>query len=230
MSEFGLALAVFLAAHSVPAAPRLRSRLIGRFGRHAYLAAYSAVSLALLAWLAAATHRADTVPLWQPARWQWYVPLAVMPFALFLIVAGLLDPNPLSITLRMGDKPGPIAAITRHPVLWGFLLWAASHVPPNGDLISVVLFGTMAAFSLVGVALLDAKARRRLGPKRWRAISRTTSVVPFVALLAGRATFAPSRRSLLATALALSLYAWFLAQGHALLIGPDPLAGLRALD
>jgi uncharacterized membrane protein len=115
-------------------------------------------------------------------------------------------------------------------VLWGFLLWAASHVPPNGDLISVVLFGTMAAFSLVGVALFDAKARRRLGPKRWRAISRTTSVVPFVALLAGRATFAPSRRSLLATALALSLYAWFLAQGHALLIGPDPLAGLRALD
>ncbi|MGH1571703.1 NnrU family protein [Methylobacterium sp. P31] len=230
MSEFGLALAAFLAAHSVPAAPRLRSRLIGRFGRHAYLSAYSAVSLILLVWLTAATHRADTVPLWQPARWQWCVPLAAMPFALFLIVAGLLEPNPLSVTLRVGDEPGSVVAITRHPVLWGFLLWAASHIPPNGDLVSVVLFGTMATFSLAGLVLLDAKARRRLGPKRWQAISRTTSVVPFAALLAGRTTFTPSRRSLLAAALALSLYAWFLAQGHALLIGPDPLSSLHALD
>lgn len=229
MSEFGLALAAFLAAHLVPAAPGLRARLIGRFGRRAYLAAYSTLSLGLLAWLIAAARRADTVPLWQPAAWQWYVPFAVMPAALFLVIAGLSDPNPLSIALRPGDQPGPATAVTRHPVLWGFLLWAASHVPPNGDLVSVVLFGTMATYALAGFALLDAKARRRLGPKRWRRLSRATSVVPFVALMAGRAAFAPSRRSLLAFALALVLYAWFLAQGHALLIGPDPLASLRGL-
>ncbi len=126
-------------------------------------------------------------------------------------------------------RAGPITAITRHPVLWGFLLWAASHVPPNGDLVAVVLFGTMVAFSLVGFVLLDAKARRRLGPARWRAMSRATSVLPFVALLSGRATLAPSRGSLIALASALALYAWFLAQGHALLIGPDPLASLRGL-
>jgi uncharacterized membrane protein len=230
MREFAFALAAFVAAHSAPAAPRLRARLVGHLGRRAYLVAYSALSLALLAWVVAATRRADTTPLWQPAQWQWCVPLAVMPVALLLIVAGLLEPNPLSITLRKGDALGPVAAITRHPVLWGFLLWAASHVPPNGDLVSVVLFGTMAAFSLAGFALLDAKARRRLGPEQWREMSQTTSVLPFVALMMGRTTFAPSRRSLLAAALALSLYAWFLAQGHALLIGPDPLASLRALD
>lgn len=230
MSEFALALAAFLAAHSVPAAPRLRARLVGRFGRGAYLAAYSALSLALLAWLVAAARRADTVPLWQPARWQWCVPLAVMPFALFLVVAGLIEPNPLSVTLRGGGTPGPVVAITRHPVPWGFLLWAASHVPPNGDLVSAVLFGAMAAFSLAGFALLDAKARRRLGPERWREMSRRTSVTPFFALMVGHTTFAPTRRSLLVAAVALFLYAWLLAQGHALLIGPDPLVSLRALD
>ena len=230
MSEFGLALAAFLAAHSVPAAPSLRARLVESLGRRAYLAAYSVLSLALLAWLVAAARRADTVPLWQPAAWQWYVPLAVMPAALFLVVSGLLEPNPLSVALRPGDEPGPVTAITRHPVLWGFLLWAASHVPPNGDLVAVVLFGTMVAFSLVGFALLDAKARRRLGPARWQALSRATSVLPFVALLYGRATLAPSRGSLIAFASALALCAWFLAQGHALLIGPDPLASLQALD
>lgn len=229
MSEFGLALAAFLAAHAVPAAPRIRAPLVARLGRRAYLAAYSGLSLVLLAWLVVAARRADTVPLWQPAPWQWYVPLAVMPAALVLVVAGLLEPNPLSVALRIGDEPGPVTAITRHPVLWGFLLWAASHIPPNGDRVSVILFGTMAAFSLLGLVLLDAKAKRRLGPERWLTLSRGTSAIPFVALLAGRATFAPSRRSLLGYVGALALYAWFLAQGHALLIGPDPLASLRAL-
>lgn len=229
MSEFVLALAAFLAAHAIPAAPRCRAPLIARLGRRAYLAAYSGLSLVLLAWLVAAARRADTVPLWQPAPWQWYVPLAVMPAALVLVAAGLLEPNPLSVALHPGDAPGPVTAITRHPVLWGFLLWAVSHIPPNGDRVSVILFGTMAAFSLLGLVLLDAKAKRRLGPERWVALSRGTSAIPFAALLAGRATFAPSRRSLLGYASALVLYAWFLAQGHALLIGPDPLASLRAL-
>jgi uncharacterized membrane protein len=33
---------------------------------------------------------------------------------------------------------------------------------------------------------------------------------------------------ILPAAAAGGLYAWFLVQGHALLIGPDPLAALRA--
>ncbi|ACA17829.1 NnrUfamily protein [Methylobacterium sp. 4-46] len=227
--EFAAALATFLVAHSVPAVPRLRGRLVARLGRRAYLVAYSALSLALLAWLIVAARRAGTVALWEPARWQWAVPLALMPVALFLIAAGLFAANPLSVSLRAGAEPGPVTAVTRHPLMWGFLIWALAHIPPNGDLVSVVLFGGMAAFSLAGFALLDAKARRRLGAERWRALSRGTSVVPFAAILAGRARLGPVRPLLPAAAAALAAYAWFLAQGHALLIGPDPLASFRAL-
>lgn len=229
MIEVACALAAFLAAHVVPASPQLRARLVGLLGRGPYLAIYSLTSLALFAWLVVAVRRVDTMELWVVAPWQWCVPLALMPLALFLIVAGLLEPSPLSVSLRSGHALGPVTAITRHPVLWGFLLWAASHVPPNGDLGSVVLFGTMAAFSLVGLPLLDAKARRRLGSERWQSMSRSTSVIPFVALLAGRATFVPSRWLALAAVLSLAVYAWVLAQGHALLVGPDPLASLQAL-
>lgn len=229
MTEFALALGAFLAAHAVPALPGLRTRLIGALGLSLYLALYSALSLALLAWLILAARRAETVMLWQPAAWQWHWALTLMPFAAFFFVAGLMASNPLSISFRSEDRPGAIVAITRHPVLWGFLLWALAHIPPNSDLVSVILFGVMAAFSLVGFALLDAKARRRLGPERWRHLSKETSIVPFAALVSGRARLDRPVSLLPAAMLALGLYAWFLLQGHALLIGPDPLAALPAL-
>ncbi len=229
MNEFAAALAAFLAAHAVPASPQVRTRLVGLLGLRPYLAGYSILSTVLLAWLVIAARRADTVVLWSPSPWQWHVTLLVMPMALFLLVAGLLAPNPLSVSLRQGGEPGAICTLTRHPVLWGFLLWALAHLPPNGDLASVVFFGTMAAFAAAGMPLLDVRARRRLGRVRWEALRRPTSILPFAALLGGRVGVQGLQRLIVPGAAAGLLYAWFLAQGHALLIGPDPLAMLRAL-
>ncbi len=113
-----------------------------------------------------AAQRAETVCLWNPAPWQWHVPFIAMPVATFLLVAGLLSANPLSISIRGGAEPGPITSVTRHPVLWAFLLWAVSHIPSNGTGVALMLFGTMALFSLLGFVLLDLKARKRLGPER----------------------------------------------------------------
>jgi uncharacterized membrane protein len=226
MTEFFIALVAFLAAHLIPASPGLRARIIALLGRGPYLGAYSILSVILLGWLIVAAGRAETVWLWEPARWQWRVPLVAMPIATFLLIAGVAEPNPLSISLRAGSEPGAVAAVTRHPILWAFLIWAAAHIPPNGDLVSVILFGGMALFSLLGFGLLDRKARRRLGVDRWRTLSDRTSIIPFAALLSGRAHVKTLRPLILAGALAVAFYSWFILQGHALLIGPDPLAGL----
>jgi uncharacterized membrane protein len=225
MTEFSAALGAFLAAHLIPAGPGLRARLVHLMGRGIYVAAYSALSLALLAWLVAATQRAESPILWDPAPWHWHVTLASIPVATFLLVAGLLAPNPLSISFRQGAVPGAITSLTRHPVLWAFLAWALAHIPPNGDLASVILFGGMAALSLLGFFIVDAKARRRLGRERWRALAERTSIIPFAALLAGRAPWRTLARLLWPAFAAAALHAWFVLQGHALLIGPDPLAG-----
>lgn len=228
MSQFLLALGVFLVAHLVPAAPRIRAALIGALGRVAYLVAYSAVSLALLAWVIHAAQNADVVTLWDPAPWQWLVTFVTMPVATFFLVAGLLAPNPLSISVRRGDKVPEIARITRHPVLWGFIIWAAAHVLPNGRLVPVILFASMAVFSAAGFTLLDHKARTRLGDETWRTMIRGTSVVPFAALLAGRGR-GPKLGSLAVPAMVSALlFGWFVLQGHRVLIGPDPLSGLLA--
>ncbi|WP_445500678.1 NnrU family protein [Microvirga sp. G4-2] len=229
MTEFCVALGAFLAAHLIPASRGLRARLILLMGRTAYLAAYSILSLALLGWLIVAAQRAGTVWLWDPAPWQWHVPFVAMPAATFLLVAGLMAANPLSISLRGGTDPGPITAVTRHPVLWGFLIWAATHIPPNGTVVALLLFGAMALFSLLGFILLDLKARKRLGPERWRELAAGTSILPFAALLSGRARWNALRPLVLPALIAVAVYVWFMLQGYALLIGPDPLAGLAAM-
>jgi uncharacterized membrane protein len=229
MIEFCAALTAFLVAHLIPASRGLRARLILLMGRTAYLAVYSLLSLALLGWLIVAAQRAETVWLWDPAPWQWHVPFIAMPMATFLLVAGLLSANPLSISLRGGTEPGPITAVTRHPVLWAFLIWAAAHIPPNATMVALLLFGAMALFSLLGFVLLDLTARTRLGPERWRKLAAGTSVLPFAALLSGRARWSALRALVLPALMALAVYVWFVLQGHALIIGPDPLAGLTAM-
>ena len=87
----------------------------------------------------------------------------------------------------------------------------------------------MASFAALSMPLLDGKARRRLGRGRWEAMARRTSVFPFGALLGGRARTRGLRRLISPAAATGLLYAWFLLRGHAWLIGPDPLATLRAL-
>ncbi|SCZ13738.1 NnrU family protein [Microvirga guangxiensis] len=229
MIEFYGALTAFLAAHLIPARPALRSRLIDAMGRSTYLITYSILSVFLLSWLIVAARRADTVWLWDPAPWQWHIPFIAMPVAAFLLVAGAMSANPLSISLRYGTGPGPITAITRHPILWAFLLWAVSHIPPNGTVVALLLFGGMALFSVIGFVLLDLKARKRLGPERWRELAAGTSILPFATLLCGRARWKALRPLVLPAVIAAVVYIWFVVQGHALLIGADPLAGLAAM-
>ncbi|GLQ56602.1 NnrU family protein [Devosia nitrariae] len=224
MTQFLAALAVFILLHSVPAVPALRSPLIGRLGRPTYLIAYSLVSLMALAWVFHAALRLDYVPLWDAQPWQAWVPLVLSPIAVFLLIAGLASPNPASISLRRADRrPGAVTTITRHPVLWGFLLWAGSHLVPNGDLRSVILFGALAAFSAFGMVMAERRARRRLGAE-WHVISSTTSVMPFAAATFGRTRLRIDRTTLASLAAAAALTAWLLTGGHAALFGADPLA------
>ncbi|MCR6670579.1 NnrU family protein [Devosia ginsengisoli] len=222
MTQFLLALALFLALHMVPAIPALRAKLVATMGRRAYLVVYSLVSLLTLAWLFHAALQLDFVPLWDPAPWQAWFPLVLTPIALVLLLAGLTSPNPASITLRKPDlKPGAITTVTRHPVLWGFALWAGSHLVPNGDLRSLLLFGALLAFALLGMVITDRRSRR-LGAQ-WAEIARTTSILPLAAVLAGRTKLRFDGTLGMAIFIAAALTAWLLLGGHEVLFGADPL-------
>ncbi len=223
MTQFLLALAVFLALHSVPAIPAIRTVLVERLGRRAYLVLYSLVSLATLGWVFHAAFRLDYVPLWDPAPWQAWLALMASPIALFLLVTGLVSPNPASITFRRGDAAyGAITTVTRHPVLWGFLFWAFGHLVANGDLRSLMLFGVFVLFALFGMLMAERRGSKR--NPAWNEITATTSIVPFAAVVVGRTRLRIDRAMIIGFIIALALTIWLLSGGHAAIFGADPLA------
>jgi uncharacterized membrane protein len=194
--QFAGSMAAFLAAHAVPARPPLRRRLVGVLGESAYIALYSALSLLLMAWLFHAAGEAPYVELWPAMDWQRLIPRLLVPAAFAFGVVGLFTPNRMSLSAsrRSGDASGAILSITRHPVLWALALWAAAHMVPNGDLAHVMLFGTLLALCLAGMALMDRRARRRLGQDEWRSLAARLPLVP----LSRPASLSwPSRRDLL---------------------------------
>lgn len=224
------ALALFVALHSVPAMPEVKARIVYVIGRPVYLAVYSLVSTTALAWLFYEALNTDYVELWSPASWEVCVTLLSAPLGLLLVVAGLLSPNPFSVTLRRdGGRAGAIVGITRHPLLWGFFFWAAGHVFPNGDLRSVVLFVGFAAFSACGIFMAECRARFKLGGT-WANISRHTSVTPFLGLLSSRTKPRLDWPLIVGAAVSSLLTAWLLHGGHAALVGVDPIETLWSLQ
>ena len=222
MLEFSLAFLVFLAAHVVPAVYGLRQRMIDLAGRRNYLVLYSALSAALLLWVIWAAQRAPYVELWPPAPWRHAVPLVIMPLALALFGAAIARPNPLSITFRRAHRPTEIAGvltITRHPILWAFLLWSGSHLVANGDLVAVILFGSLTLFSVQGMFALDRRARRKLGEAEWRALAARAPLVPFAR--APRARFA--RAEVFGGLAGVAVYFLMIGGVHEMLFGLSPL-------
>ncbi|MGD1877169.1 MAG: NnrU family protein [Kiloniellaceae bacterium] len=227
MLEFLLAILIFLAAHVVPAATGLRARLIARFGRRAYLALYSLVSLATLAWVIWAALTAPYIELWAPSRAAALVPLALMLPAAILLVAAAFQPAPLSVSFRAGlpdTRPATgragLASLLRHPLLWAFFLWAASHLVANGDLVSVILFASLAAFSLAGMGRLERRARQRLS-----VVDHAAATAFYGASFGARLKRLAICRVLLEIVVGGLLYAAALHL-HGPVIGVDPLAWL----
>jgi uncharacterized membrane protein len=162
--EYVAAFAAFFLTHAIPIRPPVRPWLQARLGRAGFGLAYSALSLGVLAWLIGAAGRAPYVPVWHWAPWQNHVPLAVMLPVFLILALAVARPNPFSFGGARNDRFDPdrpgIVALTRHPLLLALVLWAAVHVVPNGDLAHVILFGTFAAFALLGGRLVDRRKRR----------------------------------------------------------------------
>ena len=95
------------------------------------------------------------------------------------------------------------------------------HMIGNGDTASQVFFGAFLVTALAGMPPIDAKLARR-DPATWEALSAVTSVVPFVAILAGRNRFVP--REIVWWVPVVAVIAWVaLLSLHARLFGVSPV-------
>ncbi|MCI2400658.1 NnrU family protein [Aliiroseovarius subalbicans] len=54
-----------------------------------------------------------------------------------------------------GDASGVTRTRVRHPMLTGMLIWSLSHLLVNGDSAAIVLFGSMALWSLLEIIVIN---------------------------------------------------------------------------
>src|SRR5712692_4711874 len=200
----------FCGSHIVLSSTRLRGSLREQLGEYGFLAVYSLTALVTFAWFLVAYTHAPTIVLWPTQSWTALVPVVVMPLATILLVAGYSTPNPTAVGMERSaraDDPAPgLLRVTRHPVMWAIGLWAISHLVANGDLSSLLFFGSIAALALGGTVLIDRKKRLALG-SNWPRLAEVTSNLPFAALLAGRTRLRWREIGVLRIAAGLLLYA-----------------------
>jgi hypothetical protein len=68
--------------------------------------------------------------------------------------------------LSPAPKKGALLTGMHHPMLVGFLLWATAHLLVNGELASVILFGTLGIWAVVEMAVINrAEPDWQPGPK-----------------------------------------------------------------
>ncbi|HZZ89439.1 MAG TPA: NnrU family protein, partial [Caulobacteraceae bacterium] len=224
------AAAAFVLIHLLISGTRLRDAITGVIGQGPYMGLFSLASVAALVWLGfaygGARHGPDPEYWGATAATKW-LQLAITLLAFLLAVPGLLTPNPTGVrqegALDRPDVAKGIVRVTRHPFLWGVVLWAAGHLLVNGDLASLILFGSLLVLAIFGTTSIDAKRRRALGEK-WDAFARQTSAVPFAAIAQGRQSLQLGEIGWWKLAVAVAVWA-ALVWAHPLLFGVSALPG-----
>jgi uncharacterized membrane protein len=130
-------LVVFLGVHVLVTRRALRAAVISRLGEGPYKGLFSLASLVGLVLIAYgfATYRATGwIDVWHPPRWTSYLAQFLMWPASIFVVAAYVRGN---IWRRL-----------KHPMLVGVKTWALAHLISNGDLGSIVLFGSFLAWAV----------------------------------------------------------------------------------
>ena len=132
-----LGLVLFLGIHTLTTMRDQRARVIARLGGGGYKIVYALVSivgLALIAWGFSQYRQFEWINVWYPPTWMRHIALALMLPAIILVVASYIR--------------GRIFTTLKHPMLTGVKLWAVLHLMANGDLGSIILFGSILAWAV----------------------------------------------------------------------------------
>jgi uncharacterized membrane protein len=134
-----LGLVLLLGVHVLTTRRELRGRLVASYGDGGYKTGYSLISLfglVLIVWGFAHYRATGWIDVWYPPKALKHLTVALMLPAVILVVAAFIR--------------GQIYTKLKHPMLAGVKLWAAAHLLANGDLGSIILFG-----SFLGWAVFD---------------------------------------------------------------------------
>jgi uncharacterized membrane protein len=132
-----LGLILFFGIHTLTTKRDLRARFVTSMGEGGYKIFYALVSiagLALISWGFAEYRATGWIDVWNPPKAFKHITVALMLPAVILVVASYIR--------------GRIYTTLKHPMLTGVKLWAAAHLLANGDLGSIILFGSFLAWAV----------------------------------------------------------------------------------
>jgi uncharacterized membrane protein len=180
------ACALFVGSHFLMSHP-LRARMVERLGEQSFLGVYSLISLALFGWMGWAYWQAPTgIPLWAPTDAVW-ISASILTLLAALMFIGSFMGNPAmpqpGASAMAEREPAGIFRVTRHPMMWGFALWALSHilVAPRSEVI--IFMATFIFLALAGSAGQDRKKETTMGAA-WQHWQSRTSYWPRLTQLA----------------------------------------------
>jgi len=142
-----LGLALFLGVHLLTILRPRRAALIASLGENGYKGLYSLVSLiglALIVYGFSRYRQGEWIDVWFPPVWTRHLAALLVLPAIVMFVASYVRGN---IYLKL-----------KHPMLAGVKLWALAHLMANGDLGSIILFGSILAWAVFDRISLKRRA------------------------------------------------------------------------
>lgn len=182
LAWLALAAFAFVGTHLLLSHP-LRDSLVKRLGERGFTIVYSLVAFATLGAMIHYYPAANSGPvaLWVASDWLWAAASLLMWFGAILFAGSLRGnpafPRPGQATSKIGEPRG-VFAITRHPMNWGFAIWALVHALVNPTPAALVVSAAITVLALGGSVGQDAKKERLLGDD-WRDWKARTSFIPF---------------------------------------------------
>jgi uncharacterized membrane protein len=146
-----LGLIVFIGSHAFTINRSWRDAAIARLGSFGYRSLYSLASLVglvLIVWGYVSYRDSGYIHLYE-------TPVALRHLSLLMLL-------PIFVLLASAYLPGRIKAAAKHPMLLAVKIWAFTHFLVNGDLGSVLLFGSFLAWAVV--ARIAARGREEALP------------------------------------------------------------------
>ncbi|MFL6851236.1 MAG: NnrU family protein [Sphingomicrobium sp.] len=169
---------LFVGLHFLLSHP-LRRPLVRALGEGPFRGIYSLLALLTFAAMIYFYRKCGREPpLWDAAQTGWIAGTLLMWLAAILFVGSFIG-NPALVAAR-GPRAGPrgVLAITRHPMMWSFAIWAAVHLALLAMPKAIVFDGAIILLALAGAAAQDWKKSSMIG-EAWHEWTAQTAFVPF---------------------------------------------------
>ena len=166
----------------------LRAPLVARIGEGAFLGLYSLVAAACLVWMVFAFRAAPAGDLGGATGEAGWIVATVLTLPALVLFLGSLWRNPAlpnpGAAATVTREPTGVFAVTRHPMMWGFALWALAHFVLWWSWRTTIVALAVIVLALVGAHLQDRKKKALMGAA-WTEWEVRTSFSPHWGRLMG---------------------------------------------